>query len=49
VVEVVAVVGRPARNVDAANAWSYVSGLSIGQDISERVLTDGFASTRLIR
>jgi 2-keto-4-pentenoate hydratase/2-oxohepta-3-ene-1,7-dioic acid hydratase in catechol pathway len=37
-VELVAVIGRPARNVDAADAWSYVAGLSVGQDISERVL-----------
>ena len=37
-VEVVAVIGRLAYRVAAAEAWSYVAGLSVGQDISERVL-----------
>ena len=37
-VELVAVIGRPAYRVAAADAWSYVAGLSVGQDISERVL-----------
>ncbi|MCD2110309.1 fumarylacetoacetate hydrolase family protein [Rhodococcus rhodochrous] len=36
-IELVAVIGREARNVDAADAWSYVAGLTAGQDISERV------------
>jgi len=36
-VEVVAVIGREARRVDEADAWSYVAGLTIGQDLSERV------------
>ncbi|WP_426997969.1 fumarylacetoacetate hydrolase family protein [Pseudarthrobacter sp. N5] len=36
-VELVAVIGKEAKNVPAADAWTYVAGLSIGQDISERV------------
>ncbi|MDQ1060822.1 2-keto-4-pentenoate hydratase/2-oxohepta-3-ene-1,7-dioic acid hydratase in catechol pathway [Arthrobacter globiformis] len=36
-VELVAVIGKEARNVPAADAWDHVAGLSIGQDISERV------------
>jgi 2-keto-4-pentenoate hydratase/2-oxohepta-3-ene-1,7-dioic acid hydratase in catechol pathway len=36
-VELVAVIGKEAANVSAADAWDYVAGLSIGQDISERV------------
>jgi len=35
-VEVVAVIGREARQVSEADAWSYVAGLTIGQDLSER-------------
>jgi 2-keto-4-pentenoate hydratase/2-oxohepta-3-ene-1,7-dioic acid hydratase in catechol pathway len=30
------VIGRPARNVPQAEAWSYVAGLTAGQDISDR-------------
>jgi len=37
-VEVVAVIGTPAHRVGAADAWSHVAGLAVGQDISERVL-----------
>ncbi|WP_411720265.1 fumarylacetoacetate hydrolase family protein [Mycetocola sp.] len=37
-VELVAVIGRTATDVDEANAWSYVAGLTIGQDISERFM-----------
>lgn len=37
-VELVVVMGRGARNVRSADAWSYVAGLSVGQDISERQL-----------
>ena len=37
-VELVAVIGRRADNVAAADAWSYVAGLTAGQDISERVI-----------
>ncbi len=36
-VELVAVIGREARRVDAGDAWSHVAGLTVGQDISERV------------
>jgi 2-keto-4-pentenoate hydratase/2-oxohepta-3-ene-1,7-dioic acid hydratase in catechol pathway len=36
-VELVAIIGREAKNVPAAEAWSHVAGLSVGQDISERV------------
>lgn len=37
-VELVAVIGETARNVDIADSWRHVAGLTIGQDISERVL-----------
>jgi 2,4-didehydro-3-deoxy-L-rhamnonate hydrolase len=37
-VELVVVIGRIASHVSAADAWRYVAGLSVGQDISERVL-----------
>jgi 2,4-diketo-3-deoxy-L-fuconate hydrolase len=36
--ELVAVISRPARRVAAADGWSYVAGLTVGQDLSERVL-----------
>jgi 2-keto-4-pentenoate hydratase/2-oxohepta-3-ene-1,7-dioic acid hydratase in catechol pathway len=36
-VELVAVIGKEARNVPAADAWDHVAGLSVGQDLSERV------------
>jgi 2-keto-4-pentenoate hydratase/2-oxohepta-3-ene-1,7-dioic acid hydratase in catechol pathway len=36
-VELVAIIGKEASNVPAATAWEHVAGLSIGQDISERV------------
>lgn len=39
--EVVVVIGRSARKVAAANAWDYVAGLTIGQDLSERMLQLG--------
>ena len=35
-VELVAVIGKPARKVSAADAWHYVAGLTVGQDLSER-------------
>ncbi|TMR05705.1 fumarylacetoacetate hydrolase family protein [Actinomadura soli] len=35
-VELVAVVGRTARHVGDADGWSYVAGLTVGQDLSER-------------
>jgi 2,4-didehydro-3-deoxy-L-rhamnonate hydrolase len=36
-VELVVVIGRRAERVAAADAWSYVAGLTVGQDISERI------------
>lgn len=35
-VELVAVIGERAYQVAAADAWKYVAGLTVGQDISER-------------
>lgn len=35
-VELVVTVGRPATRVPADDGWSYVAGLSVGQDYSER-------------
>jgi 2-keto-4-pentenoate hydratase/2-oxohepta-3-ene-1,7-dioic acid hydratase in catechol pathway len=40
-VELVAVIGRRAEKVTEADAWSHVAGLTIGQDLSERVLQTG--------
>jgi 2,4-diketo-3-deoxy-L-fuconate hydrolase len=37
-VEIVVVVGDKCRNVSVADAWSHVAGLTLGQDISDRVL-----------
>ncbi len=37
-VELVVVIGRPAYRVSVADAWSHVAGLTVGQDISERVV-----------
>lgn len=36
--ELVAVIGRRADRVPASEAWNYVAGLTIGQDLSERTL-----------
>jgi 2,4-didehydro-3-deoxy-L-rhamnonate hydrolase len=36
--ELVAVIGKEARDVPAADAWNYVAGLTAGQDYSERTL-----------
>lgn len=36
--EVVAVIGKPAYRVAAAEAWDHVAGLTVGQDLSERLL-----------
>jgi 2,4-didehydro-3-deoxy-L-rhamnonate hydrolase len=36
--ELVVVIGRSARGISVADAWSHVAGFTIGQDISERVL-----------
>jgi 2-keto-4-pentenoate hydratase/2-oxohepta-3-ene-1,7-dioic acid hydratase in catechol pathway len=35
-VELVAVIGRRAERVPAAQAWSHVAGVAVGQDLSER-------------
>ena len=35
-VELVVVIGRYAKDVPAADAWSYVAGLMVGQDLSDR-------------
>lgn len=37
-IEVVAVIGRGGRNISPDHAWDAVAGLTVGQDISERVL-----------
>lgn len=37
-VEVVAVIGATAYNIDASDAWAYIAGLTVGQDLSERVI-----------
>ncbi|WP_425861873.1 fumarylacetoacetate hydrolase family protein [Arthrobacter sp. TWP1-1] len=36
-VELVVIVGKVASNVATTDAWAHVAGLSVGQDISERV------------
>jgi 2-keto-4-pentenoate hydratase/2-oxohepta-3-ene-1,7-dioic acid hydratase in catechol pathway len=36
-VELVAVIGTAARNIATADGWSQVAGLTVGQDISERI------------
>jgi 2-keto-4-pentenoate hydratase/2-oxohepta-3-ene-1,7-dioic acid hydratase in catechol pathway len=36
-VELVVVIGRAARNVGAADAWMHVAGVTVGQDLSERL------------
>ncbi|WP_367038884.1 fumarylacetoacetate hydrolase family protein [Streptomyces sp. Je 1-332] len=36
-VELVAVIGRRAEGVSEADSWGHVAGLTVGQDISERV------------
>ncbi|SDI52522.1 2-keto-4-pentenoate hydratase/2-oxohepta-3-ene-1,7-dioic acid hydratase (catechol pathway) [Sinosporangium album] len=37
-VELVAVIGKKAHRVPESDAWSHIAGLTIGQDLSERVL-----------
>ena len=34
--ELVVVIGKPSQGVRAADAWSHVAGLTVGQDLSER-------------
>jgi len=40
-VELVVVIGERAYRVDEARAWQYVAGLTVGQDLSERVVQWG--------
>jgi 2-keto-4-pentenoate hydratase/2-oxohepta-3-ene-1,7-dioic acid hydratase in catechol pathway len=37
-VELVAIIGPKAENVDEISAWDHVAGLAVGQDVSERIL-----------
>ena len=37
-VEIVVVIGRGGRHISAADAWSHVAGLTLGQDVSDRVV-----------
>jgi 2,4-didehydro-3-deoxy-L-rhamnonate hydrolase len=37
-VELAVIIGTTAHEVPAATAWEYVAGLSVGQDVSERIL-----------
>ena len=37
-VELVVIIGRTAHNVAAADAWSHVAGLTVGQDLSNRAV-----------
>lgn len=37
-VELVVVIGKPGRDIAAADAWDHVLGVSVGQDISDRRL-----------
>jgi 2-keto-4-pentenoate hydratase/2-oxohepta-3-ene-1,7-dioic acid hydratase in catechol pathway len=43
-VELVVVIGRTARHVDPENAWSFVAGVTVGQDLSQRALQMAGAS-----
>jgi 2-keto-4-pentenoate hydratase/2-oxohepta-3-ene-1,7-dioic acid hydratase in catechol pathway len=36
-VELVVIIGKEAKNIPADEAWDYVAGLTVGQDLSERV------------
>lgn len=36
-VELVVIIGRRASHIDEADAWDYVAGLTVGQDLSERI------------
>jgi len=37
-VELVVVIGRRAEHIDDGDAWRFIAGFTVGQDISERVL-----------
>lgn len=36
-VELVAVLGRTARGIDESQSWDHIAGLTVGQDLSERI------------
>lgn len=36
-VELVVIIGNESTNIDEADGWSYIAGLTVGQDISERI------------
>jgi 2-keto-4-pentenoate hydratase/2-oxohepta-3-ene-1,7-dioic acid hydratase in catechol pathway len=36
--ELVAIIGRAAHGISAADGWDHVAGLTVGQDLSERIL-----------
>ncbi len=36
-VELVVIIGRRAFQVEASQAWDYVAGFAVGQDVSERI------------
>ncbi|MFG1928516.1 fumarylacetoacetate hydrolase family protein [Cryptosporangium sp. NPDC048952] len=36
-VELVVVIGRTARRIPSADAWAHVAGVTVGQDLSERI------------
>jgi 2-keto-4-pentenoate hydratase/2-oxohepta-3-ene-1,7-dioic acid hydratase in catechol pathway len=36
--ELVAIISRPARRISVTDGWAHVAGLTVGQDLSERVL-----------
>jgi 2-keto-4-pentenoate hydratase/2-oxohepta-3-ene-1,7-dioic acid hydratase in catechol pathway len=44
--EMALVIGRQARDVDAASAWSYVAGLTICNDVSARAVQKGGPGVR---
>lgn len=37
-IELVAIIGRRAHHVSEADAWNVIAGLTVGQDLSERVI-----------
>jgi 2-keto-4-pentenoate hydratase/2-oxohepta-3-ene-1,7-dioic acid hydratase in catechol pathway len=36
--ELVVVIGTPGRDIDVADAWDHIAGLTVGQDVSDRAL-----------
>ncbi|WP_240468380.1 fumarylacetoacetate hydrolase family protein [Streptomyces dangxiongensis] len=41
------IIGQEARHVSEADAWSHVAGLTVGQDVFERVLRTGGRAPRV--